>query len=88
VYNAPEGDMLMLNSRKVAYFSKENPLSPLGKRIVENAQAAGRAAILKHKAMGNPIYYTEGGMLVEEQADGIKYAVKVSKTGVRRLHKL
>jgi len=78
----------MLNSRKVAYFSKENPLTPLGQRIVKNGQEAGKAAILRHKAMGNPIYYVKEGVLIKELTDGTRYAVKVTKTGIHHLYKL
>ncbi len=75
-------------ARKVGYFSKETPLSPFGQRIVRNGRKAAKAAISKHKAMGNPIYYVEKEILVKELADGTRYAVKVSKAEIHHLYQL
>ncbi len=66
----------------IKYFDRKNKLSVLGKQIVLSAQQAGLEAIAAHKAVGNPIYYKEKGMLIKELADGTRYLVKASKNGI------
>ena len=40
----------------VRHFTKQHPLSLFGQRIVQIGQKEALGAILKHKALGNPIY--------------------------------
>ena len=77
-----------LDFTKVKYFDRNHSLSPFGKRILKSAKKAALEAIAQHKAVGNPIYYKEKGVLIKELADGTKYLVRASQDGIETIRKL
>lgn len=77
-----------LKGFNVKYFDSHNRLSPLGQKIVQSAQKAASEAIAGHKAVGNAIYYKERGQLIKELANGTRYFVKASKSGIETIRKL
>jgi hypothetical protein len=46
-------------------------------RIQESAREQARKEIALTKAMGNPIYYSENGKLIRENADGRRFSCKL-----------
>jgi len=77
-----------IGNTKVKCFTKQHPLSPIGHRIVQIGQRAVHNAISKHKAMGNPIYFKEKGLLIKELADGTRFIVKASLDGITTVRKI
>lgn len=72
----------------VGHFTSQHPLSPFGQRIVQIGQKAALGAILKHKALGNPIYYKKEGKLIKELTDGTQFVVETSVDGIQTIRTL